>query len=193
VRAPRERAESQVVMRWATTLASAGLSISLLFTACGPSNPAQPTRPNSGGSAMPGGRIEGVVLDTAFQGVPGSCVDIVRGPGAGTSVVSSGTGLFALPGQFAEGAPLTLRSSREGYFDASKTIVMPYGGTSMWTELNMKSMVPPADLTGSYLLTMTAAGECSANLPKAVRSRTYTASIVRGPDGGEFFRDAVRS
>jgi hypothetical protein len=172
-------------MRWAT-LASVGLSMSLMFTACGRSNPAQPTTPNSGASAMPGGRIEGAVVNTAAQGVPGSRVDIVQGPGAGTSVVSNGTGSFALPGRFAEGVQITLRASREGYLDTSKTIVMPRGGTSMWTTLDMKSMAPPADLTGSYLVTLTAADECSATLPEAVRSRTSTASIVRGQTEEKF-------
>jgi hypothetical protein len=36
-------------------------------------------------------------------------VDVVQGPGARTSVVSNGTGLFALPGQFAEGSTATTR------------------------------------------------------------------------------------
>jgi len=158
-------------MRW-VILASVGLSMSLMFTACGRSNPAEPTAPNSDASAMPGGRIEGVVLNSALQGVPGSRVDIVQGPGAGTSVVSEGNGAFALPGRFAEGAQITLRASREEYLDTSKTIVMPRGGASMWTELGMKSIAPPSDLTGRYLITLTAADECSANLPETVRSRT---------------------
>ena len=52
------------------TVASLGLSMSLMFTACGHSSPAEPTAPNSDASAMLGGRIDGVVLNTAFQGVP---------------------------------------------------------------------------------------------------------------------------
>ena len=172
-------------MRWGA-LASAGLSMSLITTACGRSNPTQPTTPDSGGSVMPGGRIEGAVLNTAVQGVPGSRVDIVQGPSAGTSVVSDVNGFFTLPGRFTEGASITLRASREGYLDTSKTIVMPRGGASMWTELGMKSMSPPADLTGSYLVTLTAADECRANLPEALRSRTYTASIVRGQTEEKF-------
>jgi len=161
-------------------LASVALSMSLMFTACSHSNPAEPTAPNSDASTTPAGRIEGVVLNTALQGVPDSRVDIVQGPEAGTSVVSGGIGKFALPGRFAEGAQITLRASRDGYFDTSKTIVMPRGGASMWTELGMKSMAPPSDLSGRYLITMTAADECRANLPETARSRTYTASIVRG-------------
>lgn len=166
-------------MRWAI-LATISLAVSLMFTACGSSNPVQPTTPDSDPSAMPEGRIEGVVLNTAFQGVPGSRVDIIQGPGAGTSVVSDGDGVFAFPGRFAAGAQITLRASREGYLDASKTIGMPAGGTPLWTELSMKSMAPSADLTGRYLVTLTAADECSANLPEALRKRTYTASIVEG-------------
>jgi hypothetical protein len=44
----------------------------------------------------------------------------------------------------------------------------------------MKSMAPPSDLTGRYLITLTATDACSANLPETARSRTYTASIVQG-------------
>ena len=46
--------------------------------------------------------------------------------------------------------------------------------------MQLKSTAPPADLTGSYVVSLTAADECSAKLPEAVRSRTYTASLARG-------------
>ena len=77
------------------TLAWVGISTFLMFTACGRSNLAQPTA-NSGASAMPAGNRRSS-LNTAVQGVPGSRVDIVQGLGAGTSVVSNGNGVFALP------------------------------------------------------------------------------------------------
>jgi len=50
----------------------------------------------------------------------------------------------------------------------------------MFAELAMKAIAPPTDLTGSYLITLTAAAECSAMLPETARSRTYPASIIRG-------------
>lgn len=160
-----------------STLASLGLSISLALSACGRSTPAQPSTPNPSPSTTER-TLEGVVLDTALQGVSGAHVEIVNGSGAGTSVASNQQGLFTMSGRFAEGEKITLRATRQGYFDINRTVSIPLGPT--WIELLIKSMARPADLTGRYVVTMTAADECSAKLPEAVRSRTYTASLARG-------------
>jgi len=157
-------------------LASVGLSMSLVLSACESSTPAQPSAPNSGPSTAER-TLEGAVLNTALQGVSGARVEIVHGTGAGTSVATNEHGLFTISGRFAEYQRITLRATRDGYFVFERTVSIPRGPT--WIELQIKSMAPAADLAGSYVVTMTAADECSANLPEAVRSRTYSASMIR--------------
>jgi hypothetical protein len=118
------------------------------------------------------------VVSTALQGVSGALVEIVNGSGAGTSVASDENGFFTISGRFAANQEITLRATREGYVALNRSVRIPSGPT--WIEMQLKSTALPADLTGSYVVTMTAADECSAKLPEAVRSRTYTASLARG-------------
>ena len=97
------------------SLASLGLSISVLLSACDGSTPAQPSSetPNPNSSTMERS-LEGAVVSTALQGISGALVEIVNGFGAGTTVASDKNGYFTIAGRFAAYEQIILRQREKG-------------------------------------------------------------------------------
>ena len=78
---------------------------------------------------------------------------------------------YAFPGTFA--GAIRVRASKAGYID----VVKQRRKSERWRQveqylgLTMQLSSPYVDMTGSYTLTLTAAGAC--NLPPEMRTRTY--------------------
>lgn len=121
-------------------------------------------------------RVRGVITDAGL-GLSGARVEVIAGSGTGLSDTSDasciGCGSYHLYGV---AGPSELRVSKVGY--TTKTVAIT---VTNHEQLNIE-LVPealPADPSGSYRLTITAADECRATLPSETWERSYDATLTR--------------
>lgn len=164
------------------------MTLTLMAMGCGDSRgPVGPTSPSPGPSAQTYS-LAGRVSDTAFRSLAGARVEIVTGARAGTIEMSDDGGHFSLSGVFT--GAVTLTASKTGYRSHTLTISPDRfppvsGAVEAWAAFYLGSGNPPADIAGSYAVTLTADTACN-NLPDAARVRTYTATVVPG-SGSDLF------
>jgi carboxypeptidase family protein len=141
--------------------------VAVITAGCG----AAPTSPS--GSPSNDNRIatiRGRVQDSVSRPIVDARVTIVDGPVAGLSTTTTEDGRFAFAA-FATRAELTaLRVEKDGYTPSNPRWHAPDDITVL-----LRS-VTPLDIEGQYTITFAAAAEC-AQLPSALRSRTFTAAV----------------
>ncbi len=132
---------------------------------------AQPTTPSTGVV------MQGHISDTAFRPVEGARVEVVDGPDAGLSTVTSPLGQFSLTGQF--GDTTSFRASKDGYVTDSRTPYPQCGtcGSRRSIGFQLITLAAPVNIAGDYTLTFVADAACRG-LPDALRTRTYDATIA---------------
>jgi hypothetical protein len=152
----------------------------VLLTACGRDSvttPAPTPTPTPTPTPAPQGFVlRGMVWDTAYRPLDQARIEAMDGPQAGAVTTSNAQGQFSFSQSFTQG--LTLRASKDGYVTAQQS-VMPLGYSSpFYASFTLASPMPSLDLTGSYVVTVTADAACTTLPPNTV-SRSYTATINR--------------
>ena len=145
----------------------------------------------SGVLVLPDGtfRLRGAVRD-AGVGVTGALVEVTEGAATGL-VTTSNAGSYSLYGVAGD---LEITVTRDGY----QPIEQRFQVTGHQTQNFDLALVAPRDiLQGTWLLRVTAAGECRQNLPGGTEDRSYMAGIAQdGPrltvtlGGAPFFKPA---
>jgi hypothetical protein len=165
------------------------LAIAPGLTACVSSH-GGPSAPTSGSVASAAVTPVGTghVLDTAFTPLAGVRVDVVSGPQAGASMITDGNGTFPLTGTF-ERADM-FRASSDGYVTATQGFATSSPGGTSWIIFYLPPVAPPVNLAGDYVLTIVADSTCT-DVPSALRTRSYPASIVQGSGPTNFVLTAT--
>lgn len=173
-------------MRWtaARLLTLVLASLVLLFSpGCADGkSPVEPT-PSPAGPAPPTFTfsLAGSVSDTANRPLKDASVAVMDGPRAGTIAMTDDRGRFSIPGTFSQSA-ITLVASKDGYSPVTWSFPQlgrPMEGGNWGFAFTLEPLAASANLEGEYTLTLTTDKACT-KLPEAVRTRTYTASIVSG-------------
>jgi hypothetical protein len=163
------------------TLALASLVLPFSFGCADRKSPVEPT-PSPAVPAPPTFTfsLAGSVSDTASRPLKDASVTVMNGPRAGTIAMTDDRGRFSLPETFSQSA-ITIVASKDGYSPDTRSL--PQLGRSIegnwWFSLHLEPLAASANLEGEYSLTLTADKACT-KLPEAVRTRTYTASLVSG-------------
>lgn len=167
----------------------AGLgAVSLLLAALGCADRQLPTQPTpvqaAPAPAAQEFRLSGSVSDTAGRSLPGSNVEVISGPRAGTSVTTNEHGRFSMPGMFT--GIVSIMASRDGYAPLTMTVPnrplpppTPPWDLTIGFHFSLQPDGPSADMAGTYTLEVTADRACTS-LPDEARRRIYTATIGRG-------------
>ena len=144
------------------------LSASLgLAGGCGERSPLAPTPPPV---PIPSTLlVTGWVGHTTFQPCRDCTVEVLDGPGAGTSVSTNHDGNFSV--RIAGGSGFTLRASKDGFRPATQVAT-----DSGWVVLVLESVQPPLNLAGTYKMTFEAGNAC-ADVPAEIRRRDYVVSL----------------
>jgi len=121
--------------------------------------------------------VSGSVTDTAGRSVDQARIEVMDGPHAGVVTLSVANGRFSFGVRFTE--QVTFQASKEGYHSAQQRV----GPSNLFLDVNrsfqLASLTPSIDLTGGYLVTLTADAACTS-LPANATSRTYSATVTRG-------------
>lgn len=156
---------------------------SLAGASCGEESPSRvlPTAPTA---VVPpdvaitnGSTLSGIVFDTANRRIAGARIEVIDGAQAGMTTTANASGQYWLTGFFEEGT--RFRATKDGYFES----VRPLGPSCapcnphLWVYFYLGSPVTPANIAGSYTMTVEARQGCNA-LPPEMRTRSYAATIV---------------
>jgi hypothetical protein len=142
----------------------------LMLAACGENSDINPITP--GGSFT----VSGSVTDTAGRSIDQARIEVIDGPHAGV-VTLSANGRFSFGvRRFTEG--VTFQASKDGYHSAQEGVGPNRGFSDVNRSFQLASLTPSIDLTGSYLVTITADAACTS-LPANATSRTYAATVTR--------------
>jgi hypothetical protein len=135
-------------------------------------------------------RIYGYVFDTALHPLHGATVTVLDGPSAGMSITPDG--LFYLEGVF--DPDTRFRGEAEGHVAAVRTWECGrppcgnvIGGVPPSVVFYLTPFEAPVDMAGEYTLTFDADSACT-DLPEAVRTRSYPATIAASPEYGAPYR-----
>ena len=118
-------------------------------------------------------RISGAVVSA---GLPESAtIEIVSGTGSGLRTATSNNfaGQYALYG--AAGS-VELRVSAKGFNQQVRRLVVTDNTTS---DFELNPLVPPTDISGSWVATVSASSSCRANTPEAGWEREFNVNIVQ--------------
>jgi hypothetical protein len=136
-------------------------------------------------TAMPGPGLgmtmKGTVSDTAFRDLAGATIEVLNGPAAGLTTVSDARGQWGFTGAFDD--TTQFRATKEGYESATR----PLGpfcapcNPNRWVNFALKAHASPADVAGSYRMTITVDRAC-ANFPEQGRTRTYAVTLPGATD-----------
>src|SRR5262245_21200655 len=169
-------------MKWTHLFA---LFLGLSVTACGGHGETFPIAPSPTPALPIAAYMAGTVSDTAFHQIAGATIEIVNGPSAGLRTTSDGSGYWAFPpGAFDDSTQF--RATKDGYEPA----VMPLGpfcapcNPNRWVNFVLKVQVTPANIGGSYAMTI-AADRCTT-LPEQLRTRTYSVTLPSTTDNAYF-------
>ncbi len=130
--------------------------------------------------------VEGRVTDVLDQPVGRATVTVEGDPNASAVTVTDAQGSFAASLALTADAPVTVRVSADGFEPAVQQFGIgphPQAVVRTWVGL---SALSPLDLSGTYRVALRADGSCS-NLPDAVRTRVYRASIDAAPASRDRF------
>jgi hypothetical protein len=116
-------------------------------------------------------RLSGRVLASG-RPLSGAQVEVIDGPRAGQRTTSNADGSYRVYGVSGSTSVLV---ADIGYFSQVQTVVVTANQVLDFT------LTPSTlqNLSGSYTVTFTAASGCAAQLPVAVRTRTYTAVVTQ--------------
>ncbi|HVG54682.1 MAG TPA: carboxypeptidase-like regulatory domain-containing protein [Vicinamibacterales bacterium] len=128
-------------------------------------------------------RLMGPVVEAGFPSVPvaDARVEVTTGVGAGLFATTDFYGTYTLFGVAGE---TTIRVTKDNYQPAEQNVTIASHRT---LTTSLQSLVPPADVSGTYTLTIAAAEECgvvsgAGHLPEDVRVRKYSAVVTQtGP------------
>ena len=128
-------------------------------------------------------RLTGQVLESGL-GLGEATVDVIGGTGTGLSTVTDAYGRYRLYGVAAN---VQIRASKDDYAPAN-------GSLFVASHLSLNLAIVPVrqtDITGEYVLVITADSSCTS-LPDDARQRRYTARITQtGPRFRVVLSDAV--
>ena len=125
-------------------------------------------------------RLVGLVSEAGFSTWPviGARLEVTTGAGAGLFTTTSVDGRYRLYGVSGE---TTIRVTKDGYQPLARTLAVADHQT---IDIEMRPGVPREDRSGTYTLTITAAGDCrvglgQGHLPEDVRVRSYTGVVTQ--------------
>lgn len=120
-------------------------------------------------------RLTGIVSesDTPAGALADALVEVAAGSGAGLTARTGADGRYRLYGVSGD---VQLRVSKNGYQTQEVRVVVT---DHLSQDVELRLMAPRSDVTGTYMLTITAASSCRDTLPEDIRIRRYTAELVQ--------------
>jgi hypothetical protein len=124
------------------------------------------------------------VINSAGLPLNGAVVESVDGRGTRASALTDGGGHYEL--RIASAGALTVRASKEGYVSAERTVDLP---STTPADFVLAFTAQSAALRGDYKVALAADDAC-VQLPAAVRTRIYDASIT--PRLADYYQGELR-
>ena len=114
--------------------------------------------------------LRGNVTEPGNVAVENAAVEVLSGPPS--QVTTNSVGFYEL---FGVSGTFTLRVSKQGYVDETRTLTVTQDQTQ---DVQIRPRSQPAAVTGIYSMTFTASPSCS-KLPAEAQTRTYTAEVAQ--------------
>src|SRR5262249_44560094 len=119
-------------------------------------------------------RISGKVTS---GGLPeAALIEIVAGRGSGLRTTSNGLGGVGPYALYGAAGTIELRVSTDGFEQQTRQITITDNTTS---DFDLKPLVMPTDVSGSWVVTLSASPSCRASLPEVAWEREFDATVVQ--------------
>jgi len=123
-------------------------------------------------------KLSGVVAESSGRLVSSVAIDVVAGTGAGLHATTDSLGRYALYGVAGQ---IQLRVSAEGFAPQTHDLVVTADETA--TPFALEPKEAPADVSGTWTMTLTPSPSCPPGLPDIARGRTYQIQFVQQGTG----------
>ena len=119
-------------------------------------------------------KLGGVVSDSSGGMISGVTVEVLSGTGKGLKAMTGQQGQYALYGV---AGPAQLRTSGNGFTSEVRDVVVTEnGGTEPFA---LRPVETPADVSGSWTMTVRSSTRCRAGLPDIAQGRTYEVRLIQ--------------
>ena len=119
-------------------------------------------------------RLSGVVTDSSGGSLDDVAVEVLSGTGKGLKTTTNNIGQFGLYGV---AGPVQLRTSAGGFHaDMRDVVVTGNGGSETFA---LTPVETPADVAGTWTMTVRSSPRCRAGLPDIAQGRTYEVRLIQ--------------
>ena len=119
-------------------------------------------------------KLSGVVSDSSGGLLDDVTVEVVSGTGKGLKATTNNIGQYALYGV---AGPVQLRTSADAFRAEMRDVVVTGNGGS--EPFALTPVETPADVSGTWTMTVTASPRCRAGLPDIAQGRTYEVRLIQ--------------
>ena len=119
-------------------------------------------------------KLSGVVSDTSGGTLAGVTVEVLSGTGKGLKATTGHQGEYGLYGV---AGPVHLRTSAEGFTAELRDVVV--SGNDRTEPFALSPVETPADVSGTWTMTVTPSPKCRPGLPDVAQGRTYQYQLIQ--------------
>jgi hypothetical protein len=119
-------------------------------------------------------KLSGVVSDSSGGSLDDVTVEVLSGTGKGLKATTNNIGQYALYGV---AGPVQLRTSANGFHAEMRDVVVTGNGGS--EPFALTPVESPADVSGTWTMTVRSSPRCRAGLPDIAQSRTYEVRLIQ--------------
>ena len=119
-------------------------------------------------------KLSGAVTDSSGGSLDDVTVEVVSGTGRGLKATTNNIGQFGLYGV---AGPVQLRTSADGFHSEMRDVVVTGNGGS--ERFALTPVETPADVSGTWTMTVRSSPRCRAGLPDIAQGRTYEVRLTQ--------------
>ena len=119
-------------------------------------------------------KLSGVVSDSSGGSLDDVTVEVLSGTGKGLKATTNNIGQYVVYGL---AGPVQLRTSADGFHAEMRDVIVTGNGGS--EPFALTPVETPADVSGTWTLTVTASPRCRAGLPDTAQGRTYEVRLIQ--------------
>ena len=123
-------------------------------------------------------KLAGTVLESSGRPLWSVGIDVLAGTGTGLHAITNASGLYALYGV---AGSVRVRASADGFASQMRDVVVTSDASA--DAFTLAPLETPADISGTWTMTLAPAAQCPAGFPDIARGRSYQVRFTQQGTG----------